>query len=423
MMIDPRVQTLVRECRNMQLHVLLVLWASPRPLLAKELAQVINCSTDSIRDALPNLEFNGYVAQFPGGRHPRWWLTDKGRQLVLPGLMLIDDTGKTPLTFPETPEGERGKTPLTFPETPGERGKTPLTFPETPEGERGKTPLTFPETPGERGKTPLTFPETPGERGKTPLTSGPTTTILFSPDSAKTVVAVAESEGLKSPLSPNEISTFLGEVTDHGLMCLFVLWANPQPVTIGDIETITGVCRHTTSDALDRLKLHGYAAVVGGGRWPRWTLTDRGRQLSLPGLNAPGLAENDGQKMTINPPTTTTAILPSLNSAKAVVATSVDGQKMTINPPAIDAKLAAAFKAAGIGSNAWPGLAKLEHITPDFVKAHDEYRRGRGENTGMLITRLRCGDAVPEKDSKPVRDVAADWQKVIDQQRGGKRRK
>ena len=379
-MIDPRVQTLVRECRNMQLHVLLVLWASPRPLLAKELAQVINCSTDSIRDALPNLEFNGYVAQFPGGRHPRWWLTDKGRQLVLPGLMLIDDTGKTPLTFPETPEGERGK-------------------------------------------TPLTFPETPGERGKTPLTSGPTTTILFSPDSAKTVVAVAESEGLKSPLSPNEISTFLGEVTDHGLMCLFVLWANPQPVTIGDIETITGVCRHTTSDALDRLKLHGYAAVVGGGRWPRWTLTDRGRQLSLPGLNAPGLAENDGQKMTINPPTTTTAILPSLNSAKAVVATSVDGQKMTINPPAIDAKLAAAFKAAGIGSNAWPGLAKLEHITPDFVKAHDEYRRGRGENTGMLITRLRCGDAVPEKDSKPVRDVAADWQKVIDQQRGGKRRK
>jgi hypothetical protein len=35
----------------------------------------------------------------------------------------------------------------------------------------------------------------------------------------------------------------------------------------------------------------------------------------------------------------------------------------------------------------------------------------------MLITRLRCGDSVPKKESK--RDVAAEWKKVIDRQRGG----
>ena len=229
-----------------------------------------------------------------------------------------------------------------------------------------------------------------------------------------------EPEGSKQPLSPSEISTFLGQVTDQGLMCLFVLWANPQPVTIGDIETITGVCRHTTSEALDRLKLHGYAAEVGGGRWPRWTLTDRGRQLSLPGLNAPGLAESDGHFLTITAPTTTTAILSPLDYVKAAAAES-DGQKMTINP-----KLAAALKAAGIGSNAWPQLAKLEHVTPAYVKAHDAYRRECGESTGLLITRLKCGDPVPEKKRTPVRDgsdVAAAWQKFLDEPRDNKRRK
>ena len=74
---------------------------------------------------------------------------------------------------------------------------------------------------------------------------------------------------------------------------------------------------------------------------------------------------------------------------------------------------------AGIGSNAWPGLAKLEHVTPAYVQAHDAHRRERGESTGLLITRLRCGDPVPEKDIKRERDVAAEWQKDIDERRGG----
>ena len=77
-----------------------------------------------------------------------------------------------------------------------------------------------------------------------------------------------------------------------------------------------------------------------------------------------------------------------------VAAVSVEGGKTTLNAPAIDAKLAVAFKAAGIGSNAWLGLAKLAHVTPALVKAHDAYRRERSESIGMLITRLRCGDPI-----------------------------
>ena len=251
-----------------------------------------------------------------------------------------------------------------------------------------------------------------------------------------------------------EISTFLGQVTNHGLMCLFVLWAKPRPAMVNEIATITGLQRNQISGALNRLKLHGYAAEVGGGRWPHWTLTDRGRQLVLPGLTA--LTALTGEVMphrSASLSTTTTALLSPSEIIKAVAVEAesdallecitpspkvegVEGKPSEIgfsdltrpatNPPAIDAKLAAAFKSAGIGSNAWPGLAKLEHITPALVKAHDAYRRERGESTGMLITRLRCGDPVPEKKRKPVRDgrdVAAEWQKVIDEQRGGQRRK
>ena len=213
-----------------------------------------------------------------------------------------------------------------------------------------------------------------------------------------------------------EISTFLGQVTDKGLMCLFVLWAKPQPVMINEIVTITGMYRITISDALNRLKLHGYAAEVGGGRWPRWTLTDRGRQLILPDL-----AKSDADLISITAPTTTTALLSSLDSARAVVAgAESDAEKISIT---LNPKVVAALKAAGIGSNAWPGLAKLEHVTPAYVKAHDAYRRERGESTGMLITRLRCGDPVPKKEIKRERDVAAAWQKFMDEPRDNQRRK
>ena len=71
-------------------------------------------------------------------------------------------------------------------------------------------------------------------------------------------------------------------------------------------------------------------------------------------------------------------------------------------------KLAAALKAAGIGSNAWPGLAKLEHVTPAYVKAHDAYRCERGESTLCDFAALR----------EVLRDVAAAWQKFMDEPRG-----
>ena len=279
------------------------------------------------------------------------------------------------------------------------------------------------------------------------------------------------------------VTELVDRVQVRGLGYMLLLYML-NSATVSELCLMTREDRHTVSDCLRELEMRQYVVRIQSGRSEKWFPSQTGLSFMrsvvggnptnngpttttaiLPPLNSakavvaasvvggnptnngptttailPSLdsakavvataAESEGEKITLkgekitlSPPTTTTATLPSLDSAKAVVAAESEGEKITLTAPAIDAKLAAAFKAAGIGSNAWPGLAKLAHVTPALVKAHDAYRREHGESTGLLITRLRCGDPVPKKAGKPVRNVAAEWQKVIDEQRGGKRRK
>ena len=247
------------------------------------------------------------------------------------------------------------------------------------------------------------------------------------------------------------VTELVDRVQVRGLGYMLLLYML-NSATVSELCLMTREDRHTVSDCLRELEMRQYVVRIQSGRSEKWFPSQTG--LSFMRSVVGGNPTNNG-------PTTTTAILPPLNSAKAVVAAAsvvggnptnnglttttailsslsstnaavaaesegekitLEGEKITLNPPAIDAKLAAAFKAAGIGSNAWPGLAKLAHVTPTYVKAHDAYRRERGESTGLLITRLRCGDPVPQKAGKPGRDVAAEWQKVIDEQRGRQRR-
>ncbi len=97
-MIDPRVRQLVRDNRKTRLHVLFVLWASTTPLLAKEIAYEIGCSADAVEDSVGPMEADGYISRIGAGRHPRWWVTDKARQLALPGLLLKNEGEKITLT-------------------------------------------------------------------------------------------------------------------------------------------------------------------------------------------------------------------------------------------------------------------------------------------------------------------------------------
>jgi DNA-binding MarR family transcriptional regulator len=85
--IDPRVKQLVRENKNTRLHVLIVLWAMEAPSTAADIATEINCSSDTVQAMLPRMESDGYVSRIGAGRHPRWTLTDKARQLHFPNLL------------------------------------------------------------------------------------------------------------------------------------------------------------------------------------------------------------------------------------------------------------------------------------------------------------------------------------------------
>lgn len=86
--MDIRIKQLVRDNRGVRLAVWLVLAGSAGPLLAVDIAGEIGCHRDSVSDALRAMERDGYTAALGSGRHPRWTLTDKARQLPLPGLEL-----------------------------------------------------------------------------------------------------------------------------------------------------------------------------------------------------------------------------------------------------------------------------------------------------------------------------------------------
>lgn len=189
------------------------------------------------------------------------------------------------------------------------------------------------------------------------------------------------------------------------LHVLFVLWASTGPLVAKEIAQEINCCPDAVDQALPQLEFDGYVSRLPGGRHPRWWLTDKARQLSLPGLYVGGEVEN----LNFIAPTTTTALLDPLSTPKAVVAATAEVEKINLNPA-----LAAAIRVTGIGKNMWAELSGYEWVTPAFVRGHDQYRRSRGESTGMLITRLRAGDMVPVEVKKAdCRAVADEWQEVL----------
>jgi hypothetical protein len=186
------------------------------------------------------------------------------------------------------------------------------------------------------------------------------------------------------------VTEFVDRVKVRGLAYLVLLYML-NGATVGELHLMCDEDRHTISDTLRALELRQFVLRVQVGRSETWRISAIGLQM----------LRLDGGIPTNNAPTTTTALLSSPPTTKAAVAAAVDGGIPTNNGGhRVAPKLAAAFRAAGIGSNAWVELAKLKYVTVAYVKAHDEYRRVQGESTGLLITRLKCGDPVPDLRTK-----------------------
>lgn len=187
----------------------------------------------------------------------------------------------------------------------------------------------------------------------------------------------------------------------RGLGYLVLLyWLNAA--TVSELRQMTGDDRHIISDCLIGLELRHFVLRVQVGRAEQWRLSQEGFLL---------LSSVGGGNTTINASTTTTAISAIDSKPVAAAAARLVGGKTTNKPPEIDPALADAFRAAGLGTNIWAELAGLEWVTPELVRAHDAYRRSRREKPGMLVTRLRCNDLVPELPGEGEDDDYRGWPK------------
>jgi len=190
-----------------------------------------------------------------------------------------------------------------------------------------------------------------------------------------------------------------------GYLMLVVLLGG---TTVGELCLVARRERHAVSEALRELELRHLVVRVQNGRGFRWFPSEEAGLF---------MCTDDGRKTYQLHPTTATAIDPPGPKLAAAAAARNDGRKTYQLPAGVDQALAKALRSAGIGSNAWPDLAALEHVTPAYVRAHAAYARARGDSVGLLITRIRCGDPVPR--AKRARrgereDVGLAWMKVIE---------
>jgi len=183
------------------------------------------------------------------------------------------------------------------------------------------------------------------------------------------------------------------------------------------VRELAGVCRsnrHTVGDVLFALEMRGLVVRVQNGRGQMWYVSAQGRA---------GLLDIEVAEIPPTSSTATAAITDPSTAEVAVAAAGQVGRKTASIAVELDPAVCAALRAAGIGSNAWPDLAALEHVTPAYVRAHAAYARARGDSTGLLITRIRCGDAVPrprkaKRDEQ--RDVGRLWAELLEGRKKGR---
>jgi len=174
------------------------------------------------------------------------------------------------------------------------------------------------------------------------------------------------------------------------LSCLLALkLAEERPVGTMWVGQVTGYREKTVGLALRALQRMGLAEQTA--RFEGWHLTQAGR-LAVP----PASRQNDNSL-----PTATAIYTDSNNRLEvAVVEAARSSGENGGSSPAPEAppppEVVAALAQVGIGEPMRSRMAALPHVTPEYVKAHALLAREQGLSTGLLITRIRCGDPAPE---------------------------
>jgi hypothetical protein len=239
-----------------------------------------------------------------------------------------------------------------------------------------------------------------------------------------------------------------------------------RPIGTMEFVTLTGWRKQSVSQGLDTLELHGYAAQIG--RYHGWILTDKSRQMVLPGFEAVLATAIEGGKTALDSATAigvegqdpATAIRvegrkTALEARKTALASSTsvdvgtggrastDGSVVVVDlytdlspdqqqqqedarvekQPSREIEVLEACAEHGITGIKATRLAMLDWITADRVREAVQIaeRQGWDNPQGMAITRLeaRTTTGSPPARRKPKSrndrsDVGYKWQEFID---------
>lgn len=174
-----------------------------------------------------------------------------------------------------------------------------------------------------------------------------------------------------------------------------------RPTGEVEIAEILDINQETARRYLKSLCRVGLATRTG--RFQGYTLTGLGSQLVLP-METPvlerGKSALERGKTALDAPITTT-VKDSINKSESEVVESESANAenpRSLSTGAVDNPVWKELKAAGIGHNKrTEKLAKMEHVTPQYVKAWAAQMRqdNKADQTGLLITILEGGQEAP----------------------------
>ncbi len=166
-----------------------------------------------------------------------------------------------------------------------------------------------------------------------------------------------------------------------------------------DIETLTGYTGKTLRKGLNVLKAS--SLVTRTHRYAGWVLTNGVKELALTVDNFVDNSDKVPKRpVKIPAPSTTTAV----NNSIEIINDSAEAVEENIS----------LLKSAGVGEPMRSRIANLDHVNPEYIKAHAAKVKREKKSAGMLIHRLKSGDPIPETKDDPSKYVRGKFEEFIE---------
>ena len=165
-----------------------------------------------------------------------------------------------------------------------------------------------------------------------------------------------------------------------------------------DIETLTGYTGKTLRKGLNVLKAS--SLVTRTHRYAGWVLTNGVKELALTVDNFVDNSDKVPKRpVKIPAPSTTTAV----NNSIEIINDSAEAVEENIS----------LLKSAGVGEPMRSRIANLDHVNPEYIKAHAAKVKREKKSAGMLIHRLKSGDPMPEMKDDSTKYVRGKFEEFI----------